>query len=76
MALTLPSFLREENLLMLLSQHHVADQPTMRACAQGCTAPRAARWDKAHHRPATELMGLAERGIGDAEAAALSLELL
>ena len=69
-----PVFLREENRLMLLSQHHLADQPAMRARAQGCTAPDAARWAKEHQRPATELMGLAAWGIGDAEAAASSLE--
>ncbi len=61
---------------MLLSQHPIADQPTARACAQGCAAPRAARWDKAHHGPATEPMGLAALCIGGGEANALSLELL
>ena len=59
---------------MLLSQHHLVDQPTMRACAQGCTAPDAARWAKEHQHPATELVGLAARGMGDAEAAASSPE--
>ena len=47
---------------MLLSEDHLAVQDAVRAYAQDCIAPHAARWDKAHHFPAAELKGLAALG--------------
>ena len=47
---------------MLLSEDHLAVQDTVRAYAQDRIAPNAARWDKEHHFPATELKGLAALG--------------
>ena len=47
---------------MLLSEDHLAVQDAVRAYAQDRIAPNAARWDKAHHFPATELKGLAALG--------------
>ena len=47
---------------MLLSEDHLAVQDAVRAYAQDCIAPNAARWDKEHHFPAAELKGLAALG--------------
>ena len=47
---------------MLLSEDHLAVQDAVRAYAQDCIAPHAARWDKAHHFPVAELKGLAALG--------------
>ena len=47
---------------MLLSDDHRAVQDAVRAYVQDRIAPNAARWDKEHHFPKTELRGLAELG--------------
>ena len=47
---------------MLLSDDHIAVQDAVRAYVQDRIAPHAARWDKEHHFPATELKGLAALG--------------
>ncbi len=47
---------------MQLNEDHRAVQDAVRAYVQDHIAPNAARWDKAHHFPATELKGLAALG--------------
>ncbi|KNZ33997.1 MAG: acyl-CoA dehydrogenase [Methylibium sp. NZG] len=47
---------------MQLSEDHRAVQDAVRAYVQDRIAPNAARWDKEHHFPATELKGLAALG--------------
>jgi butyryl-CoA dehydrogenase len=47
---------------MLLTEDHIAVQDAVRAYVQDRIAPRAAEWDKSHHFPKAELLGLAELG--------------
>lgn len=47
---------------MLLSEDHRAVQDAVRAYVQAEIAPHAARWDKEHHFPASQLRGLAALG--------------
>jgi alkylation response protein AidB-like acyl-CoA dehydrogenase len=47
---------------MLLDEDHLAVQDAVRAYVQDRIAPNAARWDREHHFPQTELRGLAELG--------------
>jgi butyryl-CoA dehydrogenase len=47
---------------MLLTEDQIAVQDAVRAYVQDRIAPRAAEWDKSHHFPKAELLGLAELG--------------
>ena len=47
---------------MLLSEHHRAVQDAVRNFVHERIAPHAAAWDKSHHFPKDELLGLAQLG--------------